>query len=64
MYVIEGESKPPSIQSVTYHLHPTFNPSTITTDEAPFFMQRIGFVFSLVFLVVVVVFVMSFSSFF
>ena len=30
------------IKSVTYHLHPTFKPSVIKVDEAPFLLSRIG----------------------
>jgi len=27
---------------VTYHLHPTFKPSVIKVDEAPFLLSRVG----------------------
>eukprot|EP01060_Flectonema_neradi_P017844 TRINITY_DN246_c0_g1_i1.p1 TRINITY_DN246_c0_g1~~TRINITY_DN246_c0_g1_i1.p1 ORF type:complete len:490 (+),score=115.71 TRINITY_DN246_c0_g1_i1:60-1472(+) len=30
------------IRSVTYHLHPTFSPSSITVTEAPFEISRVG----------------------
>ena len=30
------------IQSVTYHLHPTFKPSVIKVSEPPFLISRIG----------------------
>ena len=30
------------IESVTYHLHPTFKPSKITVSQQPFILSRIG----------------------
>ena len=30
------------IKTVTYHLHPTFKPSVIKVDKAPFLLSRIG----------------------
>ncbi len=30
------------IKSVTYHLHPTFNPNKIKVEQAPFLLSRIG----------------------
>ena len=30
------------IKSVTYHLHPTFTPSVIKVEEAPFLLSRLG----------------------
>ena len=30
------------IKSVTYHLHPTFKPSVIKVEEAPFLLSRVG----------------------
>ena len=30
------------IKSVTYHLHPTFKPSVVKIEEAPFLLSRIG----------------------
>ena len=30
------------IKSVTYHLHPTFTPSKIKVEEAPFLLSRVG----------------------
>ena len=30
------------IESVTYHLHPTFRPPKIKVDHAPFILSRIG----------------------
>ena len=30
------------IKSVTYHLHPTFRPSKIKVEEAPFLLSRLG----------------------
>ena len=30
------------IKSVTYHLHPTFKPSVIKVEEAPFLLSRLG----------------------
>ena len=30
------------IKSVTYHLHPTFKPSVIKIEEAPFLLARVG----------------------
>jgi transcription initiation factor IIF auxiliary subunit len=30
------------VDSVTYHLHPTFKPSVIKVTEAPFLISRIG----------------------
>ena len=30
------------VESVTYHLHPTFKPSVIKVTQAPFLLSRIG----------------------
>lgn len=30
------------VKSVTYHLHPTFNPNVIKIDQAPFLIARVG----------------------
>ena len=30
------------IESVTYHLHPTFKPNVIKVEKAPFLLSRIG----------------------
>jgi len=30
------------VKSVTYHLHPTFKPSKIKVEEAPFLLSRVG----------------------
>lgn len=30
------------IKSVTYHLHPTFKPSVIKVEQAPFLLSRVG----------------------
>ena len=30
------------VESVTYHLHPTFKPNVIKVEKAPFLLSRIG----------------------
>ena len=38
----EKESTGKFIESVTYHLHPTFHPKDITLNQFPFLISRIG----------------------
>ena len=45
MYVALASDKEKTgkfIESVTYHLHPTFNPSKVKVDHGPFILSRIG----------------------